>query len=117
MPKGGVRPGAGRKRGSLSKKTREIAEKAQELGITPLEVMLGTMRALWEKAEQGEIEYQGDEIKTPLDFRLMATEVAHKAAPYIHPKLSNIDANIKGDMGIKIEIVKFREDDASDSAS
>jgi hypothetical protein len=40
---GGKRPGAGRKKGSLTQKTREVAEKAASAGITPLEVMLEAM--------------------------------------------------------------------------
>src|ERR1700687_2675729 len=43
MTRGGKRSGAGRKRGSLSRKTRVIAERAAVDGITPLEVILRTM--------------------------------------------------------------------------
>src|SRR4051812_37656859 len=45
--RGGRRPGAGRKPGSLTMKTREIAAKAAPEGVTPLELQLATMRALW----------------------------------------------------------------------
>jgi len=44
MPRGGCRPGAGRKPGSLTRRTREIAEQAAGDGITPLEYMLAVMR-------------------------------------------------------------------------
>ncbi len=47
--KGGARPGAGRKEGSLTKRTREIAEVAAAQGITPLEVMMSTMIALYKR--------------------------------------------------------------------
>jgi hypothetical protein len=43
MPRGGHRPGAGRKPGSLTR-TREIAERAAKDGTTPLEHMLAVMR-------------------------------------------------------------------------
>jgi hypothetical protein len=47
----GARKGAGRKAGSLTIKTRAIAEQAVAEGITPLEVMLRAMRsstlAIW----------------------------------------------------------------------
>ena len=43
--KGGARPGSGRKEGSLTKRTREIAEVAAAQGITPLEVMMSAMMA------------------------------------------------------------------------
>ena len=36
---GGARSGAGRKRGGANQKTREIADRAATLGVTPLEVM------------------------------------------------------------------------------
>jgi hypothetical protein len=35
--RGGKRPGSGRKKGSATKKTREIADRAAAEGITPLE--------------------------------------------------------------------------------
>jgi hypothetical protein len=41
MPKGGRREGAGRPRGSRAKLTKEAVVKAEALGPTPLEVMLG----------------------------------------------------------------------------
>ena len=40
MARGGRRFGAGRRKGSLSEKTRVIAERAAAEGITPLEVIL-----------------------------------------------------------------------------
>jgi hypothetical protein len=107
MPRGGPRTGAGRKPGATTKKTREIADKAVELGITPLEVMLGTMRELWMTAEKGEITVSGEgataKILTPMDYRLMASEVANKAAPFVHPKLANVEAQISGPDGGPIE--------------
>lgn len=52
---GGARPGAGRKKGGLNKKTkllREIAGKALTSGKTPLEVMLENMRFFHDKASE-----------------------------------------------------------------
>ena len=43
---GGVRKGAGRKKGSANKRTKDIADKAIEEGVTPLEVLLQIMRVL-----------------------------------------------------------------------
>ena len=43
MARGGARPGAGRKAGSVTRRTREIAEAALE-GLTPLEYLLSVMR-------------------------------------------------------------------------
>ena len=74
--RGGRRPGAGRPVGSKNQKTAEIARAAAESGITPIEVMLGTMRELW---AQG----------TP-EAKREAAEIATDAAPYIHPRLAKI---------------------------
>lgn len=84
MAHGGARKGAGRKPGSATKKTREIADKAASEGITPLEFMLSVMRD--ENADRSE--------------RL---DMAKAAAPYVHPRLSTVDAKLEG--GMLIEIV------------
>lgn len=96
MPRGGVRPGSGRKPGSLNQKTKEVAEAAMKSGITPLEVMIGTMRELWEQAEASE------EAGARMALMQQATEAAVKAAPYMHPRLANVEANVKADVGIQV---------------
>lgn len=73
--RGGKRPGAGRKVGAITRKTREVAERSALEGITPLEYMLKIMR---------------DELGDP-DMRL---DAAKSAAPYMHPRLSSIDAKV-----------------------
>jgi hypothetical protein len=70
----GARKGAGRPLGSANKKTLEIANKAAEQGITPLEVMINVMRK----------HYAAEEFPEALD-------AAVKAAPYMHSKLSSVD--------------------------
>ncbi len=85
MARGGARPGAGRKQGSASAKTREIANKAAEEGITPLEVLINSMREAWEQAKTQ---------KNPDDklARMgIACGFAKDAAPYLHPKLANVE--------------------------
>lgn len=74
MARGGKRIGSGRKPGTATRKTREIADKAAAEGVTPLEVMLRAMR------EHFAAERWDD-----------AATVAKDAAPYIHPRLANID--------------------------
>jgi len=81
--RGGKRPGAGRPIGSKNQRTAEIARAAAESGITPIEVMLGTMRELWA-------------LGTP-EAKREAAEIAKDAAPYIHPRLASIDQTIKED--------------------
>lgn len=85
MPRGGKRDGAGRKTGSASTKTREIADQAAAEGITPLEFMLEIMRKeeLGPDADPGQV----------LAHQAMRFEAAKAAAPYIHPKLSSVEMN------------------------
>ena len=79
MARGGKRSGAGRKAGSANRKTREIADQAAAEGITPLEVMLTSMRKL----------YAAEELTA-------ACSIAKDAAPYMHPRLNTttLDANV-----------------------
>jgi hypothetical protein len=86
MAKGGKREGAGRPVGAISRKSREMAEKAASEGITPLEFMLNVLR---------------DETMT-FDSRCWAAE---KAAPYIHAKLSSVEVSGDSDNPIVTEIV------------
>ncbi len=79
-------PGVGRPRGSANRKTRLIADKAAEEGIIPLEVQLKTMRALWDAATSGPI--------MDLEKAVAACAIAKDAAPYIHPRLSSIEAQV-----------------------
>jgi len=81
--RGGKRPGAGRPLGSKNQRTQEIARAAAASGITPIEVMLGAMRELWD-------------LGTP-EAKREAAEIAKDAAPYVHPRLASIDQTIKED--------------------
>ena len=81
--RGGRRPGAGRPVSSKNQRSAEIARAAAESGITPIEVMLGTMRELWASG-------------TP-EAKREAAEIAKDAAPYIHPRLASIDQTVSED--------------------
>ena len=76
MARGGARPGAGRKPGSANKRTREIADAAAAEGVTPLEYMLAILR---------------DEQAAP-EARM---DAAKSAAPYMHPRLTAIEASVQ----------------------
>ncbi len=73
---GGKRSGAGRKAGSATKRTREIADAAISSGLTPLDYMLDILR--------------DESMDTESRF-----EAAKAAAPYVHPKLASVEH--KGD--------------------
>jgi hypothetical protein len=90
MPRGS-KPGerrGGRKKGTENKRTqalKALADKALEEGVTPLEVMLTTMRGLWAEAN-------ADPKRPLLAKRMQAVVIAEKVAPYVHPKLAAVTA-------------------------
>jgi hypothetical protein len=84
--KGGARPGSGRPRGSKNTRTAELARKAAEEGKTPLEVLLDFMRTDINPA--------------------VRMDAAKAAAPYIHPKLANVDIGNKGNKPFQITSVE-----------
>src|SRR5262249_45936042 len=66
--RGGARPGAGRKKGSLNRATAEARAAAAKTGELPLDYMLRIMR-------------------DPKVSNTRRDEMARTAAPYLHPKL------------------------------
>lgn len=76
---GGARPGAGRKRGSVSQRAVDVAAKAMSEGLTPIEYMLSIMR---------------NEDADPKD-RGWAAE---KVAPYLHPRPAPVARPIQIDL-------------------
>jgi hypothetical protein len=96
MPRGGHRPGAGRKPGSRDKVTidaeQKLAEATERLAaeltpeqiaaMSPLDVMLHAVK----------IEAMAGQWR-------MAAALAEKAAPYLHPKLSSEILNVRTDDG------------------
>lgn len=73
--KGGKRPGAGRKKGIPNKANAEREAAIRSSGLTPLDYMLQTLR----------------DPESDKDSKRWA---AQAAAPFCHPKLANIEANI-----------------------
>lgn len=88
MARGGKRAGAGRPVGAATQKTREVAKKASAEGITPLEYMLSVMRN-----EEADAAHRND--------------MAKAAAPYVHPRLSNVEHKGEGGGPIKVSIVRY----------
>lgn len=117
MARGGKREGAGRTKGAVTVRTRKIAMQAAAEGITPVEVMLDNMRfyhqaagvaldRLLGGASPAEIINEHDPksldpenppntveaVKLILDLRQRAGEAAKDAAPYMHARISPIEA-------------------------
>lgn len=83
--RGGARPGAGRKKGSIGPRERlqqQIQVQALESGCSPLDVMLEAMREA----------YKEGGAKAAMPY-------AKEAAPYLHAKLSSVDAKVDGVIG------------------
>lgn len=80
--RGGARAGAGRKAGSTTQRTREIADAAVAKGqLTPLEYMLCLMQ---QDATHEDPKIQA--LREQLRF-----EAAKAAAPYVHPRLNAVE--------------------------
>lgn len=121
MAHGGARKGAGRKAGSTTRKTREIADRATAEGITPLEVMLRAMRehvshanelqAQAEKADtaallgEADSDLPGKLRRAALTAITDAASMAKDAAPYMHPRLANINSTVDADVRASVKIV------------
>ena len=90
MAHGGKREGAGRKAGAVTERTREVADRASDEGLTPLEYMLDVLR---------------DIDADPKD-RMWAAE---KAAPYVHAKLASVEHTGKEGGPMVLEIIRFAD--------
>lgn len=85
MPKGGHRDGAGRKKGVPNKITSETIAAAAAGGEMPKEYMLRVMR-------------------DPTVEHPRRDEMAKAVAPYVHPKLANVEHSGKDGEPIKVLI-------------
>lgn len=85
MPKGGFQPGGGRPKGSKSSAVLEAIEKAKTSGELPLEYMLRVMRD--KTVDHKRRDY-----------------MASAAAPFLHPKLSNVEVGQDADKPFKMVI-------------
>ena len=73
MARGGARPGAGRKAGSLNKRTQDIAEALSE-GLSPLEFLTNVYRDVQEDMAR-------------------RVDAAKAAAPYVHPRRAPVGSD------------------------
>lgn len=126
MARGGARPGSGRKPGEANKRSQEIAAKAQVEGITPLEVMLRAMRehveladALRDQAIEADAAVLTGDVDADLAMKLRraalsaigeASVLAKDAAPYMHARLAQVNANVNADVRGQLKIVSEFDD-------
>jgi hypothetical protein len=100
MTHGGKRAGAGRKVGTQTKRTRAIAEAVGATGVTPLEVLVNSMRIAWERSEQAG--HEGEHFA-------MAVTCAEKAAPYMHAKYAAVQHSGSVDGNLTVVIRRFTD--------
>ena len=113
MPRGGTRPGAGRKRkteqpaiAAALRAQRAVAQHRVDTKVKldaamPVEIMLDNMRFAHTQAQNAAQEIARIEqdtgqmadillYKTMMSFRVMAQRCAEGAAPYLHPRLAAV---------------------------
>jgi hypothetical protein len=90
VARGGKREGAGRKTGSLTTKTQEIAAKAAEGGELPVDYMLRVMRD--RTVDNGRRD-----------------DMAKAVAPYVHPKLAAVEHTGKDGGPLQVSVVRFTD--------
>ncbi len=114
MSRGGKRSGAGRPSGAVTKRSRDVADRAAQEGVTPLDVMLENMMHFRKVAVDAENTLEGltagefskqvpptaspeeqfkfllAQVKKTAGFRQLAQEAARDAAGFIHPRLAAV---------------------------
>ena len=77
---------------------QRVADAVNE-GVSPLEMMLTTARDLWNESAPKE---EGG--RPNLSKRMQAVALAEKIAPYIHPRLSSVQAEVAGKDGGPVQV-------------
>jgi hypothetical protein len=90
MPRGGARPGAGRPKGSKTIQTK--SKVAIENAAAALEAS-GEISAETAKMKPLEVIVRAMLLAVERGQWSQAANLAEKAAPYVHPKLSSVDLN------------------------
>ena len=108
---GGERRGAGRPKGGVSPVTKSIRDYVAQKGCDPLVAIADLM--VWHQqqfAKQAAL-YEADPgndgaLKLALELSQRAADYAAKLGPYCAPRLASIEANVSGDVGVTIQIVR-----------
>lgn len=101
--RGGSYPGAGRPKGAVGKKTQELIARVEAEGIMPLDVFLNDMRYFYNLGENkmriaeqtAPGKAQAKEFRAAAELKGIARDCARDAAPYLHPKLASLQANVQ----------------------
>lgn len=96
---GGARAGAGKKKGSQSRRSEEAMLLAEEKGVDPVEMLLDLTKWAYEQFQQSRTKDNADMVK----------DYAKECAPYVRPKLSSIEASGPDGGPIIVETIRFSE--------
>jgi hypothetical protein len=88
----------GRQKGSRNKRTEAQVAAIENSGLTPLDYMLTVLR----------------DPEAKCDLRM---EAARSAAPYVHPKLSNVELTGKDGGPLSVNILRFDGQSSSTGVS
>ena len=91
MANGGKRPGAGRPVGSKNKRTQEIQDRLDDLGVDPIEGLAMI-------------------VKDPNNSSELKFQCLKELAQYVAPKRKAVDVNQVSTGEMTIEVVKFSDD-------
>lgn len=89
MSRGGKREGAGRKKGSVSKQTKDVQDKLKELNCDPIE---GMARIAQQAIDEGELQLAGNMYK--------------ELAQYVAPKRKAVEIQGETDNNLYISWLK-----------
>lgn len=96
----------GRKKGSINKKSRELKEIAEDLGVDPFEVLLhfakGDYKALGYAETVTKYVQGGESYEEPTISPELRQKSAKDACEYLHPKLKSIE--LKGSAANPLEV-------------
>ncbi len=90
----------GRQKGSRNKRTEAQAVAIENSGLTPLDYMLSVLRT--PNAPSADAD-----IKEHIAAMSLRFEAAKAAAPYVHPKLANIEVTGKNGEPLQVNVVQF----------
>lgn len=88
----------GRRKGVPNRKTAEMVAAIESSGLTPLEYMLSVLRAPLDPNE---------DVRLQVARENMRMEAAKAAAPYVHPKLANIELSGNKDKPLNVYVTRF----------
>jgi len=101
MAHGGRRPGAGRPKGSKSRRSLQLQAKAYELGVCPAEAMMLNIK--WAQERLADVTEDG---LSQTKLRDMIHKNAKDLAPYLYPRLASAQLESKEDHEIVVVINK-----------